>query len=134
MASTGNAPVNARLDPPALPTPYDEALRFLVPSRTDPHTKYAVELDSYTCNGECVCDDFRFSMEPKLVRGYSGTRAFTEGLVKLRPFQRDDPRNALRCYHIMQARDMFADHAIQSFTAAKKAHPSQAHRAPPSGL
>lgn len=134
MASAGNAPVNARLDPPPRATPYDACLRWKVKSRTDPHVEYAVELDSYSCNGECVCDDFNFNRRPHLARGLTPEQALTLGLMKLKPFHRDDPANALRCFHIMQGRDMFADHAIKSFAAAQKAHPPQAHKAPPSGL
>lgn len=85
----------------------DGILRYKVKSRKtkDEHT---VELDSYDGNGQCSCQDFVFNLERHLRRGLTGRQAFESGKIeKLRPWQ-FSPDDALRCFHICEARREFA--------------------------
>lgn len=87
---------------PQLPAElYDTALRFLVPSESDPHVKYLVELDSYGGNGMCNCQHFQMRLEPELRRG-------------------NPEKKILRCKHIGNARDELATVVIRSLVAAER--------------
>lgn len=94
------------IDSGQAPTIYDDALRWTVCSRTDPHVTYVVDLGSFGGNGECPCDDFRFNFGAILARGISAERAVELKLVTVREWQRV-PRNALRCWHIMEGGELY---------------------------
>ena len=99
---------------------YDNALSWNVPSRETAGVEYHVELADYAHNGRCDCVDFCTRFEKLLSRGYTPERALAEGLVKLRKYHNEDPKNALRCWHIMQARWSLAERTIAAFDAARK--------------
>ena len=102
---------------------YDATLRFLVPSESDPHVSYVVELDSYSGNGECTCTHFECRLRPLLAQQVTADQAVNRRLVKLKPGQRDS--DALRCKHIIDARDQLATATIRAISHAEKAHPPQ---------
>lgn len=99
---------------PQLPAElYDTALRFLVPSESDPHVKYLVELDSFSGNGECDCPAFnfprkgtQFSKRDLCARRVTPEAAVAAGWVKLPDSGRMS--DALRCKHIVSGRDEIA--------------------------
>ena len=111
----------ASIDPPARATVYDDALSWLVPSRTDPHATHKVELGDYAGNGRCSCSDFQFNLEPLLAKGYTPERAVAERLARIRDYHLG-PADALRCYHIITARANLATRVIEAFQAANAAH------------
>lgn len=98
---------------------HDGMIRYSVPSRSDPHATYVCELTSYNGNGSCPCDDFKFNFEKHLSRMVTPERALEEGLVKLRKYQR--PRDALRCFHLVEAHDQFKDDVVKAFAAKERA-------------
>lgn len=108
---------------------YDETLRLLVPSESNPHETYLVELDSYEGNGECACPAFNFpprgmefSKRELCARRVSPQEAIDRGLVKLPKSGRIG--DALRCKHIVEARDKLASALIKTLVYAKK-NPAQ---------
>lgn len=102
---------------PSMATIYNDALSWKVRSRRKAKDDYVVELGAYNCNGQCFCKDFRVHFEPLLTRGYTPERALKEELVEIRWYQ-VFAENALRCWHIMDARHQFTTHAIKSLQAA----------------
>ena len=106
------------LDPPSPAVVYDHPLRYLIPSRTNPHDSYVCELDSYSGNGECACPDFLIHFAPLLSRQITTEQALAQKLVKLRENQR--PADALRCFHLVEARSQFADDVIHAMAKKEK--------------
>lgn len=96
---------------------FDSALSWKVASERDAHVEYVVELDSYSGNGECVCDHFQMRLRPLLARGVTPEQAVLEKLVK----PKADARDALRCKHVIEARRMLTDATIKAFAVAKRA-------------
>lgn len=92
------------------PENYDHPLRYHVASRRNGVEPYLVELNAHGGNGCCQCEDFACRMEPLLSRGLSPKQAVQGELIAL-PDGRD-PRDALRCHHIVEARRAFADDLI----------------------
>ena len=107
------------IDQPKPAENYD-GIRYQVPSATKPHEAYCVELDSYSGNGECSCPSFDFRLRPLLARLYTPERAVKEGLIKLKPGQRI--ADALRCRHIIEARQTFTDDVVAAIAAKHKRH------------
>lgn len=103
----------------------DDIFSYDVPSRTDPHSTYHVELDSYNGNGECACDDFTFNHRPLLCRRISPREALTKGLIQRRKYQQDDDQ-ALMCYHLVRAHLQFERDLLNAFIAFKKKRSHQA--------
>ena len=99
---------------------YDGPLRFLVRSRTQPHDHYAVELDAYGGNGSCACDHFTCRLGPLLARRVTPEQAVAEKLVKLKKDQ--DPRDSLRCWHLIEARRTYTDDTIKAVHDATEIH------------
>lgn len=100
---------------------YDTALRFLVPSESDPHVKYMVELDSYAGNGECDCPNFNFppkgmefSKRDLCAKRVTPEQALAAGWVKLPKSGRI--ADALRCKHIVNGRDELATATIETLS------------------
>src|SRR5437773_2897511 len=77
-----------------------ELLRFHVRSRTDSRVTYIVDLGAYNFCGCCVCSDFQFRKEPKLRVGA-------------------EPCDALRCWHLRQARNYLLDMEVLPKLAAR---------------
>lgn len=105
---------------------YDATLRFQVQSDSDPHVKYMVELDSYFGNGECDCPSFvfrprgmEFSKRDLCAKRVPPHQAITAGWVKMPKSGRVS--DALRCKHIVNARDELATAVIKSLVYAEKA-------------
>lgn len=73
------------------PVKYDH-LTYLVPSRSrrDPHL---VDLQAYGNNGKCSCENFIFTMEPKLRCGAA-------------------PSRVLECWHIKLAKWFYAQEKL----------------------
>ncbi len=106
--------------------PFDNALRWHVPSRTDPHVVHLVELDDYFGNGRCDCQDFCFRLEPLLRRLVTPEQAVAQKLVRLKHGQRE--QDALRCWHAIEARSAFADLMIKSISNAAQTHTPEKDR------
>jgi len=93
--------MHSRLDEPAPAEEFDDALRWLIPSRTDPHENYVVELNDAPGYDVCQCKWFVTTLGPLLAKGYSPEQAVAEGLVKIKKWERVE--DALKCYHIREA-------------------------------
>lgn len=104
---------------------YDHTLRFQVKSRTDPHVTYLCELDAYSGNGRCTCMDFATRKEPLLARRVTPEQAIEQKLVKMPKTGRIS--DALRCAHLIDARDQLASAVIRAISYAEK-NPNKAHR------
>jgi hypothetical protein len=104
---------------------FDTAMRWHVTSRTNSAETYLVDIGAYSGSGRCVCPDFACRFEPILSRLITAEQAVAQGLVNLRPYHFGEPKNALRCAHIMRARGDFADAMI---AAMVKARAAQVHR------
>ena len=105
----------------------DGILRYKCKSRKTPGKEYTVELDAYNGNGICSCKDFSVRFEPLLKRGYTGRKAFEEGLIKeLRPFQ-FSPDESLMCFHICEARREFATAIIQGVMKMERERAAKIH-------
>lgn len=105
---------------------YDNVLRYWVPSRTTPGKKYLVQLDSYGANGECECPDFRMNFEKLLKQGVTPEQAVARKLVCLKN-KRGETRpkwDALRCFHIIEARAELADLTALVISRNETKHPS----------
>lgn len=94
-----------RLDAPAPAENYDNALRWIIPSRTDPNESYVVELNDAPGYDVCQCKWFVTTLGPLLKLGYTPERAVAEGLVKLKKDERIE--DALKCFHIRDANYRF---------------------------
>jgi len=70
-----------------------DRLRFFVASESDGETEYLVDLAELWGNGRCDCYHFRCRLEPRIKK---------------------HPGLALRCKHIIAARDHLADRVIAS--------------------
>lgn len=95
----------SRLDEPAPAESYDNALRWIIPSRTDPHESYVVELNDAPGYDVCQCKWFVTTLGPLLKLGYTPERAVAENLVKLKKGERVE--DALKCFHIRDANYRF---------------------------
>lgn len=100
---------------------YDHTLRFSVPSRSDPHVVYMVELDSYSGNGRCDCMDFVTRKEPLLARRVTPEQAYQSKRAKIGPTGRIS--DCLRCAHIIEGRDQLATAVIKTIATVEKRHP-----------
>ena len=107
--------------PPAPAEAHDNVMRWHVASRTTSSDTYLVDISSYAGNGTCQCPDFACRFAPILSRAITAEQALAQGLVHLRPYHFGDPKNVLRCAHIMRARGDFADAMIRAITQAKQA-------------
>lgn len=121
----------AQLDRPTCARTYDSTLRWLVPSHTNPHESYLVDLGSFRGNGECQCKNFETARRPFLVRGWTAEEALESGLpdvnvprVKLEPGQR--PEDALRCKHIREVIPLYAQLFIEAQIASEAVHAAEA--------
>lgn len=100
--------------------PFDHPLEFLIPSRSRPGTVHKCELRSYGRNGLCVCEDFTTRFGPILKRGITAAQALDMGLVKIR--KGHDPRDALRCDHIIEAFRLAGEQYVKTIDEAERAH------------
>lgn len=107
--------------PPDPAEVFDTCLRWHVQSRTAEGETYLVDISAYGFNGICQCPDFACRFGPILTQGVTAEEALAAGLVKLRPYHFGDPKNALRCAHVMRARSDFADAMIKALHAAREA-------------
>ena len=105
---------------------FDSALRYHVASRSQAHEVHLVELDSYAGNGECSCTFFRLKLEPLLLRLVTPEQAVAQRLVRLKPGQRE--QDALRCWHLVEARSQFATDMLTAILSHEKAHTPAARR------
>ncbi len=106
---------------------YDSALRWLVPSESDPHAAYLIDFGSFRGNGECQCKNFECARRPFLTRGKSPAWAVENDLedvkvdrIRLKPGQRVE--DALRCKHIMTAFFSYAQLSIDAQIQSEAAH------------
>ena len=102
-----------RIDDSEPAQPYDCALRWLIPSRSDPHVSYVVELDEPPGYSVCQCDDYAIRFGPLLAKGISPKQALQRGLVKQRCWQQAD--EVLKCWHILDAEKRLARSTIRAF-------------------
>lgn len=118
-----------QLDHPDPAKIYDLAMRFTVPSRTRPGETHLVDLDCYSLNGMCSCENFQFNLEPLLARGITPEEAVASGAIK--PKKNQHPDDALRCSHIVDAYRQFAIVAARAISKVK-AIEHEKNRPPPS--
>lgn len=112
------------IDTPSPAELYDDATRWVIPSRSDPHVTYVCELKDYGGNGSCACEDFSCRFAKLLAQGITPEEALIRKLVKLRPgYRRSD---ALRCFHLVEAHERFNQQAIRGFANAAKITRAQA--------
>ena len=104
---------------------YDATLRFTVASGRDPHVHYMVALDSYAGNGECDCPNFVFpprgqshSKHELCANCVTADEAVRRGWVPLPKSGRIS--DALRCKHIVDARDQLATAVVKTLAYAEK--------------
>lgn len=95
----------SRLDEPAPAEEFDDALRWLIPSRTDPLESYVVELNDAPGYDVCQCKWFVTTLGPILKLGISPEQAVAEGMVKIKKGERVE--DALKCFHIREANYRF---------------------------
>jgi hypothetical protein len=111
--------MTTRLEDTAPAKLYDNALRWEIPSDSDPHAVYVVELHGAPGFSVYTCKHFECRLGPLLARGVSPEQALAEGLVKLcYPGQRDE--DALKCKHVLDAEKRFALAAIASLSRAQE--------------
>lgn len=91
----------SRIEEPAPAECFDDALRWLIPSRTDPHETYCVELNDAPGYDVCQCKWFVTTLGPILNLGISPEQAVAEGLAKIKKGERVE--DALKCFHIRDA-------------------------------
>ena len=89
-----------------------------MPSRTNPHEHYLVDLTAYNGQGQCQCKHFECRLAPLLSRLVKPETAVAEGLVHLKPGQREE--DALRCEHIMEARRTFTSDVLARIVERQK--------------
>lgn len=118
-----------QIEPLTKAVPYDSPLRWLVPSESDPHEAYLVDLGSFKGNGECQCVNFEVARRPFLVRGKSPEWAVENDLpgtkvkrIKLKAGERVS--DALRCKHIRDAHYEYSETNIRAEAAAEAVHGS----------
>ena len=105
----------------------DGMLRYTCTSRKDPNKKYVQELDAYNGNGMCSCPDFHFNLEKYLKRGLTGRQAFEQGLIKqLKPYH-FRPDDALRCFHLMDARWDLLDSFVNGVIKLERERAAKIH-------
>lgn len=109
-----------RIDEAAPAEAFDDVLRWIIPSDSDPHVSYVVELDSYQKNGECQCMWFETQFRPLLSRMVTPEEAVARGAVKLKKGQRVE--DALRCKHILDAQKRFACAMVGALSNMRKAN------------
>jgi hypothetical protein len=101
---------------------FDSPTRWLVESRSKPGEVYLIELLSYRGNGSCTCMSFVTRMEPLLARGVDADFAYTQNLI---PQPKDWPNkpaeHALRCPHLLEARNAYAQMKLEEDAAIQKA-------------
>ncbi len=102
---------------------FDEVMTWRIASRSDPHATHLVELADYSGNGSCDCTDFQMRFGALLSQRIDADQAIARGLVKWPNKERKyqvRKSDALRCAHIMEARDQACSHFIRAFDAARK--------------
>lgn len=99
---------------------FDHPLEFLIPSRSRPGEVHKCELRAYRCNGECSCEDFNFNFRKYLARGVTAAEALEQKLVKIR--KGHDPRDCLRCDHIIEGFRIFGQQTVVAIDQAERAH------------
>lgn len=109
-----------RLEEPSPAEAFDDVLRWIIPSDSDPHVSYVVELDSYAKNGECQCEHFEMRLRPLLARMVTPEQAVACGLVKIKKGTRVE--DALRCKHILDAQKRFACAMVGALSNMRKAN------------
>lgn len=96
-----------------------DGIEYRVPSRTNPHETYLVNLTDFFGNGRCNCKDFECRRQPLLSRMVKPEEAAAQGLIKLNAGQKAE--DCLRCAHIMEARRKFTDDVLHA-VAEKERH------------
>lgn len=104
---------------------FDHPLEFLIPSRSQEIApgiplKHKCELRAYGRNGECSCKDFTTRFGPILKRGINAEQALDMALVKIR--KGHDPRDCLRCDHLIEAFRLCAEAYVLFIDEAERAH------------
>lgn len=108
---------SSRIDEPAPAEVYDDALRWVIPSDSDPNVSYVVELNAPPGYSVCTCKWFECTLGPLLRRGVSPETAVAEGMVKLK--KADRVEDVLKCKHIRDAEKRLALAAIKSLAKAR---------------
>lgn len=118
----------SRIEEPVTAEVYDDILRWKIPSRTDPHENYVVELNEAPGYDVCQCKWFVTTLGPLLKLGYTPERALAEGLVKIKKCERVS--DALRCFHVREARDQFAAACVRVMSKMKRKQEKAFRHAP----
>ena len=107
------------IDKPTEAENHDDAVRYRVASRSNPHESYLVDLTDYSGNGTCQCKHFQCRLEPLLARMITPEKAVADRLVTLLPKQQVE--DALRCGHICEARNKFTTDVLNAINEKTKA-------------
>lgn len=100
---------------------YDSPTRWLVESRSKPGETYLIELLSYRGNGSCQCVWFCTQMEVLLARGIDAEYAYTQNLIaQPKTWPTKPAKHCLRCDHILEARDSYAQMKLEEDAIAQK--------------
>lgn len=105
--------------PQVIAVEFDGPLRYNVNSFhnvNDP--PYLVQLDDYSGNGSCQCRHFAMRCEPLLRRRISPEDAVASGQIKLK--ENRHVEDALRCEHLITARNQFCDDVIARIYEMRK--------------
>jgi len=118
------------VDTPSPAQNYDDALRWIIPSRTNPHESYVVELGDAPGYSVCQCMHFVGKLGPLLARGVTPEDAVARGMVRLKKNQCAE--DSLKCWHIREAEKRLARATIRAIVKARKlTNENKKHASPP---
>lgn len=89
-----------------------DGITYRIASRTNPHETYLVSLLDFGGNGSCQCTDFCTRRAPLLSRMVKPEEAIEMKRIKIKAG--GDARDALRCFHIVEARRQFCDDLLKA--------------------
>lgn len=118
--------MTSRVEDAAPAEPFDDLLRWIIPSDSNPHESYVVELHTPPGYSICQCKNFECRMLPILSRGISPQDAIAQGLIKLREKQRVE--DVLKCKHILDAEKRLALAVVKATEHAQKKQATEAKR------
>lgn len=110
--------MTTRVDDAPAAEPFDDALRWIIASDTNPHESYVVELHSPPGFSVCQCKHFECRLGPLLARQVSPEEAVASGAVKLKEGARIE--DALKCKHILDAEKRLARSVVKAMETAQK--------------
>lgn len=108
-----------RIDEKAKAEAFDDVLRWIIPSDSDPHASYVVELGSPPGYSVCQCMHFECRLRPLLEQRVTPEEAVARGLVKYKKGARIE--DALKCRHILDAEKRFSQAMLGALVKTRTA-------------